>query len=158
MNCTAIARTLVASAWLCSLGAFTLACSKGGEGAEEPKVVLFGIDPGAPRSAPDDCVRKGKVEVSKIGDKEPPESALRQAALDLGANAVGKIKADGNEDHMLGTKRYFKGTALFCPSLVTASSALAPGAAATAEPPASADAAPSAAPSAEPAASSTKKK
>lgn len=139
------------------LGAAAIGCSKGGEGAEEPKVVLFGIDPNTPKSPPDDCVRKGKVEVSKIGDKEPPQSALRQAALDMGANAVAKIKADGNEDHILGTKRYFKGTALFCPGLVPASSAAAPAAAGGAEPPGSADPEASAAPSAAASAAPKKK-
>jgi len=93
------------------------ACGSKQGAAETPEVVLFGHDPGIPKKAPETCKTLGKIEVSVIGKDTSPDDALRKEALSLGANAVTRIKKDGMEEVLLGSKVYYRAQAVLCPAL-----------------------------------------
>jgi hypothetical protein len=98
----------------------SFACSAGKSEPEEPPPVLFGFDPGVPRKPPSDCKQVGKIKASSIGKDSFPEDAIREEAKKMGANAVARIKKDGEEDHFLGRQRHFRATALYCKNLPAA--------------------------------------
>lgn len=101
-----------------ALGALAVACKSAGQGEpEEPDPVLFGFDPGVPKKPPADCKKVGKITASSIGPDSFPEEAIREEAKKMGANAVARIKKDGEEDHFLGRQLHFRAIAVYCKSL-----------------------------------------
>ncbi len=117
---------------------FVMGCAAlRGEGApEEPAedpVVLYGYGDN-PSEPPDACKRLGKIEVTRLENKEPPEDKLISAARDQGGNAVAHVRRAGFSDGFLGKEYQFRAVAFRCPSAKPAGSA-APSASASAAPP-----------------------
>lgn len=92
-------------------------CAKIGaeEADKEPDVVLYGVDEGVPSNPPDHCKKKGRIEVSTIETEDLPETKLRNAAADIGANGVYAIRRAGREDTFIGEKRTYRAVAVRCP-------------------------------------------
>jgi hypothetical protein len=83
---------------------------------EDEPIILYGYDEGAPNRAPEDCVEKGRVEASSLGEKSFPAGKFRKLAGEKGGNGVTRIKSNGKEDGYLGVTRHFRGMVVLCKS------------------------------------------
>lgn len=83
---------------------------------EDEPIILYGYDEKAPKKAPEDCIEKGRVEASSLGEKSFPDGKFRKLAAEKGGNGVTRIKANGKEDGYLGVTRHFRGMVVLCKS------------------------------------------
>lgn len=105
-------------------GALGCAALRGGEEPEPEPVILYGFGD-APSEPPESCKRLGKIEVTRLENKEPPEDKLISAARDQGGNAVAHVRRGGFQDGFLGKEYQFRAVAFRCPSAKPAGSGAA---------------------------------
>jgi hypothetical protein len=112
---------------------FLVACAAmhSSEPAEEEPFFIFGQE-GLPPDPPDACKRLGKVEATRLDNKEPPVGDLVSAVKKQGGNALAHVRKGGFKDNYLGKEYEFRGVAFLCPAKKKPASSGAPSAEAAA--------------------------
>ena len=82
---------------------------------EEEPVAIYGYD-GLPGEPPSTCKRLGKVEATRIENKELPLDTLAEAARSKGGNAIAYAKRTGFKDGFVGKEYAFRAIVFSCPT------------------------------------------
>jgi hypothetical protein len=106
------------------LAALLLAsCASLRAGKEEAEpIAIYGYD-GLPGEPPPTCKRLGKVETTRIENKEIPLDELAEAARSQGGNAIAYPKRTGFKDGFVGKEYAFRAIAFACPNTKPVTSA-----------------------------------
>jgi hypothetical protein len=91
------------------------AAARSSDPAEEEPFFIFGQE-GLPAEPPDACKRLGKVEATRLDNKEPPIGDLVDEVKEQGGNALAHVRKGGFKDSYLGKEYEFRGVAFLCPS------------------------------------------